>query len=118
MRALLLAVIFLFSSAAIAGTPFDPDGCVDTVDQLKKAARDASDAAERAAVSMNNSQVSSALSDVESHLSRAQIECGAPDYCTSLKMSARQLGVDAVYSICQAYETGARLAVCKACLGK
>lgn len=118
MRIVILAIVLAMSSAGFAGTPFSPAECVESVERLKKAAKEAADYAEQAANEKDNSKVSSALSDVENKLSRARLDCGAPDFCTSLKFSASKLGSDAVYAMCQAYETGNRLAICKACLGK
>lgn len=118
MRVVVLALLAAISSSAGAGTQFDPDACVESVERLKKAVISTSDYADQAASDHENSSVLSALSDVESKLSRARSDCGAVDFCTSLKTAARQIGADAVYSLCLAYESGDRLAACKACLGK
>lgn len=111
-----IAAIFvlLFSSASLA---IDFDDCQDRVNKLRKSANNANSVASSGGADFGE-EIASALSDVESALTRAKRACGQSDtYCAIISRFSRSNGKQAAETVCRTTETGDQLRICLACAG-
>jgi hypothetical protein len=107
-----VVIALLFSSTCLA---MEFDDCQDRVNKLRKSANNANSVASSGGADFGE-QIGSALSDVESALTRAKRACGQSDtYCSTISRFSISNGRQAAETVCRTTEVGDQLKICLAC---